>query len=152
MEFNIVKSCRIVDNEVVYHVNDKAFDCSIPVNTDIYFTMAYLNLGVDSQDMLVKCFWGFSPLQSWIERKLKIPYAEEGSLRLLGEYEPGFTLRIDKDKKWEAYFDSQSGLYCIGKPSIEKDDNSVKILKNMVAVLSKDNHLKAIWVKPLFLE
>lgn len=105
MKFELVKGAKIDNAEEQYFMNDRSFDSNPSVNVDINAAIAYLNPGVDSEDMCVKCLWGFSPRESWKEARLSAPSAIEGKLRLVGEYEAGLTWRIDKNKMWEAYFD-----------------------------------------------
>lgn len=150
MKFEIVKNVKISNMKEVYVIEDKSFGNQPFVNVDINIAMAYLNLGIDSEDMCVKCLWGFSPKESWMETNLDIPFAEEGKLKLKGEYEAGLTWRIDKDKMWESFFDKLSGWYCIGNPKLGVKDNAVKIAKNMIAVVDDMDYLKAVWIKPEF--
>ncbi|MGN0496850.1 MAG: hypothetical protein ACI4GW_11540 [Lachnospiraceae bacterium] len=150
MKFEIVIGSKIENTEERYLINDRSFDCKPAVNVDINVAMAYLNLGVDSENMCVKCLWGFSPRESWKEVNLSVPSAKEGELRLVGEYEAGLTWRIDKNKMWESYFDKESGWYCIGNLMLEDDDIAVKIINNMIAVVDNTSELKAVWVQPIF--
>lgn len=150
MKFEIVRSHQSMDNEIVYRVNDKAFDCRLSVNTDVYLTVAYLNLGIDSQDMLLKCVWGLSPMESWNRRKLSMPFAEIGCLKLVGDYEEGLIIRIDKDKRWEAFFDPISNVYCIGNPIIGETEKLAKIMNNLITVINSENTLTSIWIEPIF--
>lgn len=150
MEFEIIKSRKIESEEERYFISESYFDCNPSVNVDINIAMAYLNLGVDSEDMCVKCFWGFSPRESWKKANLFVPTAVEGKLRLVEELEAGFTWRIDKNKMWKSYFDEKSGWYCIGNPRIEGEDDAVKVLKNLIVVVDDANSLKAVWVQPVF--
>lgn len=150
MKFEIVKGCKIENAEEQYLINDGSFDCNPSANVDINVAIAYLNLGVDSEDMCVKCLWGFSPRESWKEVNLFVPPAIEGMLRLVGEYEAGLTWRIDRNKMWESYFDKKSGWYCIGNSTLEEEDTAVKIINNMIAVVDNASELKAVWVYPIF--
>ena len=103
MKFEIVRGSKIGNAKERYFIKERSFDCNPSVNVDINIAMAYLNLGVDSEDMCVKCLWGFSPRESWKEANLFVPSAIEGELRLVGEYEAGLMWRIDKNKMWESY-------------------------------------------------
>lgn len=150
MKFEIVKGSKNGNTEEQYFINERSFDCNPSENVDINVAIAYLNLGVDSEDMCVKCLWGFSPRESWKEVDLCVPSAIEGELRLVGEYEAGLTWRIDKNKMWESYFDKSSGWYCIGNPLLEENDKAVKIIKNIITVVDKSSALKAVWVQPSF--
>lgn len=151
MKFEIIQNAKLKKGKEKYFTKDMSFDCTPPVNIDINIIMSYVNLGVDSEDMCVKCLWGFSPKESWKESKLLVPVAPEGNVKLIGEYAPGFTWRIDNDKMWESHFDTKSGWYCIGEPFLENEDKMVKILANMIVVLDKTGELKAVWVQPEFI-
>ena len=150
MKFEIIKSRKIESREVRYFISENSFDCHPSVNADINIAMAYLNLGVDSADMYVKCFWGFSPIKSWKKANLFVPNVVEGELRLAEEFEAGFTWRIDKNKMWKSYFDKKSGWYCIGNPRAEEGDEAVKVINNLITVVDSTNSLKAVWVQPEF--
>lgn len=151
MKFELVKGNKVGNAEEQYCINDRSFDCKPSANVDINVAIAYLNLGVDSEDMCIKCLWGFSPKKSWKETKLFVPSAIEGELKLVGEYEAGLTCRIDKNKMWESYFDKKSGWYCIGNPMLEEEDTAVKVINNMIAVVDNTSELKAVWVHPTFI-
>lgn len=151
MEFEIIRRKECANIMVQYSINNRSFDCIPASNVDINIAMAYLNLGIDSEDMCVKCFWGFSPKESWQKKILTVPFAESGMLKLKGEYAAGLTWRIDKDRMWESYFDMSSGWYCLGEILSDKEDRTVKIHKNMLVVLNNKNFLKSIWVKPEFI-
>ena len=79
-KFGIVRGSKIGNAKERYFINDRSFDCNPSVNVDINIAMAYLNLGVDSEDMCVKCLWGFSPRESWKEANLFVSSAIEGEL------------------------------------------------------------------------
>lgn len=151
MKFEVVRSGEIENIEEQYYINDRSFECNPSVNVDINVAIAYLNLGVDSEDMCVKCFWGFSPRESWKEVSLNPSSSEAGKLKLVGEYEAGLTWRLDKNKMWESYFDKRTGWYCIGDPLLRKDDQAVRIIKNMITVVDNTNELKSVWVQPVFI-
>lgn len=150
MKFEIVKSSKIRNADEQYFINERSFDCSPSTNVDINIAIAYLNLGVDSEDMCVKCLWGFCPRESWNMVDLFVPSAIEGELRLVGEYEAGLTWRIDKNRMWESYYDKEAGWYCIGNSKYEAEDTAVKIINNMIAVVDKASELKAVWIQPIF--
>lgn len=151
MKFEIVKGYKNVNVEEQYIIKDSAFDCTPYVNVDINIAIAYLNLGVDSEDMCVKCLWGFSPRESWKLDELFVPDSVEGVLRLVGEYEAGLTWRIDGNKMWESYFDQKSGWYCIGTPTLEEENTAVKVINNLIVVVNNVGELKAVWIHPIFI-
>ena len=95
MKFELIKGSKIGNTVEQYFINERSFDCNPSANVDINVAIAYLNLGIDSEEMCVKCLWGFSPKESWKEVNLCVPSAIEGELRLIGEYEAGLTWRIE---------------------------------------------------------
>lgn len=150
MKFIILKSKSNDTAYVQYSAKDNAFD-SFPLNnTDINISMAYMNLGVDSENMMVKSVWGFSPKESWIEQKLIAPNASNGELKLIGNYKAGLSWRIDKDDMWTSYYNKKNGWFCIGNPITQKNDEGVKINKNTIIILNDVNELKAIWINSIF--
>ena len=151
MKFEIISNKGYENVEEQYYMSDKSFDGNPSVSVDINLAIAYLNLGIDSEDMCVKCLWGFSPRDSWKEESLTIPPAQDGKLKLLGEYEPGLTWRLDINEMWSSYFDARTGWYCIGNPLSRKGDSAVRINRNMIVVIDSTNELTAIWVHPTFL-
>lgn len=152
MKFEIIRSGKAENIEEQYSISERTFDCKPSVNTDINVAVAYLCLGVDSDDMRVKCLWGFSPKDSWIATHLIKPDVEEGALRLVGEYEAGLTWRIDWQKRWIEYYDKRTGWFCIGNPLVEKSDKAVQIIKNMIIVVDNASSLKAVWIQPVFVK
>lgn len=151
MKFEIIENVKNENIKELYVIAEKSFDCYPVINVDINIAIAYLNLGIDSEDMCIKCIWGFSPRESWEEKSLNLPIAKDGKIQLKGEYEAGITIRLDKNKTWDSYFDKLSGWYCIGNTSTEFNDSAVNIAKNIIIVLDKMNNLKAVWIKPEFI-
>lgn len=136
-----------------YYVADGEFDSNPARNSDICIAVAYLNLGVDSSDMCVKCLWGFSPRESWHACKLDVPTSYiDGQLKLLGKYEPGLSWRIDDQEMWKSHFDESTGWYCLGNSCVSEKDKTVKVADNMLMVINADGELVAVWVRPLFVE
>lgn len=151
MKFEYLNSNLDKVREEIYSQSDSLFDCQPAANVDINIAIAYLNIGVDSEDMCVKCLWGFSPEESWTEENLSVPDAVEGKLKLIGEYEAGLTWRLDRDSVWKSYIDKRNGWYCIGNPYLEGEYTAVKVLEDMILVMDKLNELKAVWVHPKFI-
>ena len=150
MKFEINSSDCGINAEEKYYLDEKSFDCVPQVNVDINLAITYLNIGVDSEDMRIKCLWGFSPRESWKDARLCTPTATKGSIKLLGDYESGLTWRIDKGGMWESLYDEQTGWYCIGKNVIDESDSAVSIMQNMIVVIDANSELTSVWVKPIF--
>lgn len=151
MKFEIVYNDLHSEGEEVYNTSDGFFDCRPLVNVvDINLLIMYLDIAICAEDMSVLFIWGCSPQISWIKAKLTVPFASEGKLRLIGEYESGHSWRIDKDEVWRAYFDESTGWFCLNHEVITEGDRAVKVLKNLILVIDKTGKLRAIWIHPVF--
>ena len=150
MKFEIIRKDDFPNLNAYYSVNDSCFDTSPLVNVDISVTVAYLNIGISSEDMSIKCIWGFSPRESWNEKSLLAPFAVNGKVKLDGEHQPGMSWRVDKDKMWESYFDKESGWYCIGATEIQQNDVAVRVCNNMLVVVDNEGKLKSVLINPVF--
>lgn len=145
MKFKVNKR-HITKGKIIYDAGEGCFDSTILMNTDIDILIAYLNVGIDSTDMEVKSIWGYNPEQQWIAKNLSIPYAEEGSLLLLDDYEAGLSYRLDRDKVWKSYIDKNTMWFCIGNTNIDRNDMPVKINENTIVVINELGELRAIFI------
>ena len=68
MKFEIINVLNKHIGKVVYISKENTFDYSFNFSTDITIMIAYLNIAIDSNTMELKYVWGFSPIESWIER------------------------------------------------------------------------------------
>jgi len=134
------------DNEVVYFTEEKSFDTCPSLNVDMGISVAYLNIEIDSDDMCVKCLWGFNPENSWCDTELFIPIAECGRLILKGNHEPGKYWRIDRGNTWKSYFDEKKGWFCIGNVNVSRTDKAVRVNRNTIFVLNDSDELKSIFI------
>lgn len=149
MKFEIIESSEF-DEIVYYHTNEHSFFYDDKNDSDIFFLIAYIELGFDSDDMIMKSISGLSFSEGWKDRVLKAPAGKSGKVRLVGNYESGKTYKIDKDEVWNSYFDKSTEWFCSGNPNINSDDTSVRVLKNVYMVFDEVYELKSIWIKPIF--
>lgn len=149
-EFEIVDKNDFKEGTVQYIKEDYSFDYKPLRNTDIGIEIAYLIIGIDSVTMLARYVWGYSPMDSWQGARLIKPKSVKKSLKLLGEYEGGYTWRLDKDGTWDSYFDEITGWYCIGDTYVSESDLCVEFAENTLAVLC-GKKLKSIWLHPEFI-
>ena len=147
IEFRIVADDEINKGEVIYLNEESSFDFAPSSNSDIIILFAYLNLGIDSNTMVAQQVWGFSPKESWKQKSINVPNYIKGKIKLVGEYEPGLSWRIDKDRMWQSYFDSTTGWYCIGEYDLEEEYKCIEFSTNTIAVI-KNGLLQAILLKP----
>ena len=144
--FKVIKG-KMEDYEEIYFRSEKSFDSDRTVNVDIDLMVNYLDIGVDSMDMYVKCIWGISPEESWIETELEPPNADEGKLQLLKKYAPGLAHRIDGGSLWKPYVDRRINWFCVGNPECKMCDSAVKINRNTIVLLNERRELKSIWIR-----
>ena len=151
LKFEILKNIKTSNIKIIYNLKEETFDYEPLISTDTSILIAYLSLCIDSKDMLAKALWGLSPIKSWKNIQLIIPQTVNGSLKLISEFEPGSSYRIDDFfSMWESYYDKKSNWFCIGNPITDKEDNSVKIAKNMIITIDNDSNLKTVWINPEF--
>ena len=136
--------------KVVYITKENAFDYSLNLSTDIIITLAYLNIAVDSNTMELKYVWGISPIESWMDYRLKIPETVKMNIRLSENYEPGCSYRLDNKMPWKSYYDKNSGWYCIGNPYWENGYDCIEFANDSAAIMH-NGCLKSIWLKPEFI-
>lgn len=149
--FKAVENGKRVVGKVVYSKEENSFDFLLSRNTDIILLIGYLNLGIDSETMKAQQVWGFSPFESWGTNILRVPPYVTGELLLEGEIQPGTSWRIEGSEKWDTSFDSSSGWFCIGNSLYSETDTAIEFANDTIAVIS-NNHLKAIWMKPQWVE
>lgn len=137
------------NGQVIYEKNDYSFDFKPAQNTDITLMVGYLYLGIDSETMLARQVWGYSPSSSWMKKILKVPTYFSGDLSLQEEIQAGLSQRLGDSENWTTYYDPDTGWVCIGDDSFSKNDIAVEFATNTIAVLKEEN-LKAVWLQPVF--
>jgi len=134
---------------VTYCLAENSFSSSPLVNSDIGILIGYVNIGIDSETMLVKQVWGYSSKAVWKEKKLKTPDFTPTGVLVCGNLLPGMTYRYDNAGDWDTQFDPESGWICIGNIEVEDFDTAVEFMRNGGFVISNGS-LKSIWLKPDF--
>ncbi|MRS05087.1 hypothetical protein EG832_18015 [bacterium] len=148
--FKAINTGRKTKGQVIYEKYDYSFDFKPAQNTDITLMVGYLYLGIDSETMLARQVWGYSPSSSWTRKTLKVPTYFYGDLSLQEEIQAGLPKRLVDSGNWTTYYDSDTGWVCIGDDSFSKNDIAVEFATNTIAVLKEEN-LKAVWLQPVFL-
>lgn len=148
MQFIIDNQQKSSSASVLYRADESSFDYTPYTNVDINILAAYIQIGIDSQDMCVKALWGYSPQSSWEVKHLRPPCAETGVLQLkaCSEREAGITRRIDTNNMWKSYYDREIGWFCLGEPTWNRSDKAVKLFQNVIFTVSKSNDIKGIWI------
>lgn len=151
IKLNIKFEDKIITGQVKYDSEEGNLSFSPELNSDISLLISYINIGFDSILMTANQVWGFTPKESWHEKKLALPSnIRKGELELEGDYESG-TWRLDKEEMWLTHYDSEQNWLCFGEFETISSDTCIEFLTNVVAVLDNAQHLKSLWIK-LYIE
>ncbi|MDT0000902.1 hypothetical protein QJV15_08495 [Listeria cossartiae subsp. cayugensis] len=149
-KLNVKLEDKIISGQIEYNNEDGSLDFIPRVNSDISLLISYINIGFDSILMTANQVWGFTPRESWHEEKLTLPSnIQKGEISLEEDFEPG-SWRLDKKEMWLAYYDSEQKWLCFGNFTNNSDDKCIEFLKDVVAVIDNEQHLKSLWIKPDF--
>lgn len=145
MKFKIKYKFTYINQRKIFYLPDE-FSFNVKPLTpeiDYYLILNYINLTVVNN--LVVQVDGFCPNHDWILTDLPVPNYEIGQLKVLKNYEPGFSYRLN-NIDWPVYYNQQSGWVCVGDPT--KKNEAVEFTTNVVAVV-ENNELQALWMKPM---
>lgn len=146
MKFAIRTNISPVKGIVKYVESEYSFDFEPAQSSNFDVLVGDLTVSFDG-NMNARQIWGYNPNAGWINKKLSLPTATQGSLVLNDEIET--PQRIYGSKDWKTHYDSNTGWICIGIHNTEQHDKAVEFATNIIAVL-KNGSLKSIWIKPLF--
>lgn len=151
-KFSIIYSENIFPVEIIYRDEEYSFDSEPSLNSDITLVVGdYLQLGIESTDMAARDIWGSCAHISWKKTVLNPPTYKKGKLILIDNIEPGGpAIQINGSETWGSKFDCNNGWFCIGNERNLPEDSAVEFAINIVSVIDKDSHLKALWWKPKF--
>lgn len=147
MKFKIENTSFYKKQRKLFYLLDEFSFYVSPFTTRIDYDLVlnYLNLTVLSN--LVVQVDGFCPNGEWIITDLSVPNYNMGQLRVLKNYEPGFSYSLNK-AQWPVYYNQHTGWVCVGDPIVK--NQAIMFITNVVAVI-ENNELQALWLKPVFL-
>jgi len=148
--FSVDINKKANNGKLIYLIDENSFDFKPTCNCDITLLIGYLNVGVDSETMIIKQIWGLCPRTGWIDKNLKVPKYEQGQITLLIDYKGGTTKRIIGIDEWRVSFDSCSGWVCVGDEVLLEGCICVEFASNIIAIL-KDKKITALWLKPIYI-
>jgi hypothetical protein len=150
--FKVIFTEDIFKINIVYRDDEYSFDVEPWISSDLTLVVdEYIQLDFHSYDMMAREAHGLCPHTSWILKRLNVPTYRRGQLLSLNNLEPGVgAFQIKGTENWESKFDLITGWFCIGDENTTSNDISVEFAIDVVAVIDKDEHLKALWWKPKF--
>ena len=106
--------------------------------------ISFAGLLVNAKTNYVTTVSGLLPKSIWYRKKLTVPTALKGTVKVNHKDVANFT--IMKALKDEAtYYDTKSGWLCIGNKKMVKNTTNVQIMDNVILVFV-DNELKSLWI------
>lgn len=107
-------------------------------------TCSGLNISYETLDVIG--FSGCAPYSIWKNKKLRLPDATEGSLKLkIDGYHKVKKLTLKVLNQVDSYFDKKSGIFAIGDIKQTVLDDNIKIGENVIVSLY-ENQVKCIYV------
>jgi hypothetical protein len=113
------------------------------------FVIGTLQLEVAVDSCICLYIWGYCPMAGWIRCSLSPPVAQGGALRVTPE-EPlvtGVSIGLENMVEANAWFDPDSGWFCMGKKEVPSGTTAVEFATGCVAVLSH-GRLSSFWIRP----
>lgn len=137
---------------LIYRKEDHSFDFEPIMSSDFSIMIGYLHITFDSYTRVARQIWGFHASDSWQHKILQQPISFQGELLLDDSIniESGEVERIIEVDEWSTFYDHQSGWICIGD-SHAIAEVAIEFALSTIVVLEK-NRLKAIWLKPEFVD
>ena len=151
MNFKVKEDLEINEGKVIYVKKDLSFDFNPVYSGDYSLLIGYISLSFDSETKCACQVWGCNPINTWVNKELKKPKSIKGNLLLDAEIDSGDNKRLIEAGVWTTYFDKSIGWVCIGTYQEDKNDIAVEFAENTIAVVN-DNKLKALWLRPIFIE
>ena len=113
------------------------------------FDLALNTLNLSVVDQCVVQIWGYLGNVKTNPSKLGEPNFRAGKLKVLDEFEWGFSYRINSTTL-PVHFDEYAGWICIGDQKPQQ--TGVEFIKNCVGFLDQDGSLSSLWIKPVFVD
>lgn len=155
--FEILGSPPTVSGHLRYVGEDYAFDFLMDVSEQARqgkegttsFAVDTLQLEVAVDSSLCLYIWGYCPIGKWEQSSLSPPNARSGSLR--GSHEkpliPGVAVGLERLVPPNAWFDPDSGWFCMGDKYVAPDAEAVEFATGCIAVVVH-GRLLSLWIKP----
>ena len=116
---------------------------------DIFVNMGptCCGLNFDYETLEVNGFSGMAPYSIWKSKRLTMPQAIEGSIKIdMQEFNKIRKLTLKILNQVDSYYDKKSGIFMIGDTHKTTLDENIKISENVIVSLY-DNEIKAVYVQ-----
>lgn len=157
LRFEILTSPSPVNGSLRYVSEDYAFNFRMDVGEEgrqgkqgaTSFVVDTLQLEVAVDTSLCLYIWGYCPMGRWGRSSLSPPIAQRGSLRAIHDKPlvPAVSIGLEYMVSANAWFDPDSGWFCMGIKEVASDAQAVEFAAGCVAVVA-DGRLSSLWVRP----
>ena len=128
---------------------DKIKRCFVPKEDFEIF----INLGtnccglvVDGNTLEAKSFQGVSPYSLWQKKRIVLPLAKDGSIKLnMDGFQKTKKLTLKILNETDTYYNPKSGIFAVGDIHQTALDENIKIGENIIVSLY-DNEIKCVYV------
>lgn len=132
--------------KVSYTKISRAFQPKIEHEIFVNLGPTCAGLNIDYETLEVKGFSGCAPYSIWRNKKLHLPDAKEGSLKLrMDGFNKVKKLTLKILNQVDSYYDKKSGIFAIGEIKQTILDDNIKIGENVIVSLY-ENQVKCIYV------
>lgn len=157
LRFEILTSPLSVRGCLRYVREDYAFNFRMDVGeqerfgkgSTTSFVVNTLQLEVAVDSSLCLYVWGYCPMGRWEQSLLSPPIGQTGSLRASHgkPLEHGVAVGLEQMMPATAWFDPDSGWFCIGNKESAAGVESVEFATGCLAVIV-GGRLSSLWIKP----
>ncbi len=157
LRFEILGSPLPVSGLLRYVSEDYAFNFRMGVSEQerqgkegtTSFVVDTLQLEVAVDSSLCLYIWGYCPMGRWEQSSLSPPNARPGSLRASHDKPliPGVAVGLESMVPPNAWFDPDSGWFCMGNKNVAPDAEAVEFATGCLAVVVH-GRLSSLWIKP----
>ncbi len=157
LRFEILDTPSPINGQLRYVSEDYAFDFRMDSSQEARrgnggatsFAVDTLQLEVAIDTSLCLYIWGYCPMGKWQCASLLPPTARRGSLQAIYDkpLTPGVSIGLENMLPAHAWFDPDSGWFCMGNKDVPASAEPVEFATNCVAVVM-DRGLSSLWIRP----
>lgn len=157
LSFEILSDAPSVSGSPRYVVDDHAFDFQMDLDQETQrgeggttsFVLDTLQLEVAVGSSLCLYIWGYSPMIKWRGASLSPLIAQPGSLRATCDTPLvcGVAIGLEELLPANAWFDTNSGWFCMGNKEITSGAEAVEFATCCLAVVV-GRQLSSLWIRP----
>jgi hypothetical protein len=157
LSFEIITCPSALTGRPHYNIEDHSFNFSMSLGQEIRcgkmgttsFAIDTLQLEVSIENLFCLYCSGYCPVESWKGASLSPPTTKSGSLRAnyKNQLHPAISVCIDDMVPPDAWFDTNSGWFCMGRKEPQGGAAAVEFATGCLAIVI-DKKLSSLWIQP----